>query len=250
MSEDSERVARVLIAGVAQARLRPGDPLPSERELASRFGVSLDVARAAMRDLADRGIALVGPDGTVTVSPEARWDVLDHDVLEALLDTEQGPAILAEYLEARRVLEVVAAGLAAEHATSEDLVALSSALATMTAAAADAPGSTAAEERFHRADVEFHQALIAASGNRPLELAADPLQPALCTARRPLARPGLRLQRGLPEHQRILAAVAQGDAEGARRAMTEHLDTVESYLREYAGLRGCGSETSARPDDR
>jgi GntR family transcriptional repressor for pyruvate dehydrogenase complex len=240
MSGVPKRVARAIIADVVGARLVPGDRLPSEGEVASRFDVSPEVARGAMRELGEHGIALVTPDGEATVCPEARWDVLDPDVLDVLLASEHGPPILAEYLECRRVLEVVAAGLAAEHATAQDLTALSGALARMTAAAEEAPGSESAEERFHRADVEFHQALIAASGNRPLELAADPLQPALCTARRPLARPGLRQERGLPEHQRILAAVAQGDAEAARRAMTEHLDTVESYLREYA----------ARPDDR
>jgi DNA-binding FadR family transcriptional regulator len=250
MSAARERVARVLIADVAEARLRPGDPLPSETRLCSDFGLSRELARAVLRDLEQRGIAVAGPDGQAVVAPEARWDVLDPEVLRALLASAQGPAVLAEYLECRRVLEVAAAGLAAENATSDDLTALSRALARMTAAAERAPESSAAEELFHEADVEFHQALVAACGNRPLELAADPLQPALCTARRPLARPGSRQERGLPEHQRILVAVARGDAEAARQAMAAHLDTVEAYLREYAGLWGSGSETGARPDER
>jgi GntR family transcriptional regulator, transcriptional repressor for pyruvate dehydrogenase complex len=172
------------------------------------------------------------------VAPEAQWDVLDQHVLRVLLGSQHGPKILAEYLEYRRLVEVVAAGLAAEHATAEDLTALSSSLAAMTAAALQAPASEAAEARFHQADVEFHQALIAAGGNRPLELATDGLRPALCAARRLLARPQLRELRALPEHQRILTAVAQGDPEGARAAMAAHLDTVESYLREHAGLSG------------
>jgi GntR family transcriptional repressor for pyruvate dehydrogenase complex len=162
------------------------------------------------------------------VEPESRWDVLDRRVLGAVLSTPKGPAILAEYLEYRRLIEVVAAGLAAEHATSADLHALSDALAEMTAADTEA--------RFHRADVAFHQALLAAGRNRPLELAAAPLQDALCTARHALARPEMREHRGLPEHRRILAAVAQGDPDAAREAMESHLDTVEAYLREYADL--------------
>jgi GntR family transcriptional repressor for pyruvate dehydrogenase complex len=241
MSAGRERVARALVGDVAEGRLRPGDPLPSEGELARRFGVATETARGALSDLEAHGLATRS-----TVSPEARWDVLHPDVLDALLASSQGPAILAEYLEYRRVVEVVAAGLAAEHATAADLTALSNSLATM---AADAERADA-EARFHSADVEFHQALIAAGRNRPLELATDALRPALCTARRLLARPGLRRERGLPEHQRILAAVARGDVEEARAAMAAHLDTVESYLRELTGLSGCAPETSGKPDDR
>jgi DNA-binding FadR family transcriptional regulator len=57
---------------------------------------------------------------------------------------------------------------------------------------------------------------------------------ALAAARRPLARPDQRLERSLPEHRRILAAIAARDPEEARAAMRDHLLTVERYLREYA----------------
>jgi GntR family transcriptional repressor for pyruvate dehydrogenase complex len=205
-----------------------------------------DAHDRVLRQLAAHGLARAGADGRATVAPEGHWDVLDPDILGMLLASRQGPAILAEYLEYRRVVEVVAAGLAAEHATATDLAELSDALAAMTAAAESAD----AEARFHRADVDFHQALIAAGGNRPLELATDALRPALCAARHLLARPEARRERGLPEHQRILTAVAQGDADAAREAMTEHLDTVESYLREHTGLPPCAPETSGPPDER
>jgi DNA-binding FadR family transcriptional regulator len=244
MSGQTERVVRALISEVAEGRLRPGDRLPTADDLAGRFRVSEHTASAALRVLAQVGLATLSPDGTTTVAPEVRWDVLHPMVLERLLGSDHGPAILAEYLEYRRLLEVLAAGLAAERATADDLTALSRALATMTAAAEQALHMDAAEARFHEADVEFHHALIAAGGNRPLALATNPTRRALCTARRPLARPGLRLARGLPEHQRILAAVAEGDADGARAAMANHLDSVESYLREYAGVQ-LGNERPA-----
>jgi DNA-binding FadR family transcriptional regulator len=62
----------------------------------------------------------------------------------------------------------------------------------------------------------------------------EPVHRALAAARRPLARPQHRHDRGLPEHRRILAAIASGDAAEARAAMSAHLDTVELYLHEYA----------------
>jgi DNA-binding FadR family transcriptional regulator len=188
----------------------------------------------------DRQRVVRGPAPRFGVSPD----------LEALLGSGQGPAILLEYVEYRRVVEIVAAGRAAEHATAEDLDALATCLAAMTAAAEQAPASPEAEARFHEADVEFHQALIAAGRNRPLQQATDALRPALCIARRVLARPAHRVERAVPEHQRILTAVAQGDAEGARAAMAAHLDTVEAYLWEHIGLSGRPTEPSGRSDER
>jgi DNA-binding FadR family transcriptional regulator len=232
MSDPTTPVFAGLIRDIAAARLAPGERLPSSGELGRRFGVTPDIAAAAVRELAEHGMVQLASDDRATVGPESEWDVLDPRVLNLLLTSAKGPAILAEYLEYRRLIEVVAAGLAAEHATSADLAALSDALAEMTAAAEDPD----AEARFHRADVAFHQALLAAGRNRPLELAAAPLRDALCVARHALARPGIRRERGLPEHGRILAAVAQSDPDAAREAMEAHLDTVESYLREYADL--------------
>jgi DNA-binding FadR family transcriptional regulator len=63
----------------------------------------------------------------------------------------------------------------------------------------------------------------------------DPIHRALAAARRPLARPELRLRRSMPEHQRILSAISDHDPEQAREAMRAHLLTVEQYLNEYAG---------------
>jgi GntR family transcriptional repressor for pyruvate dehydrogenase complex len=105
----------------------------------------------------------------------------------------------------------------------------------MRVAARRARDTPAAEDLYHEADIAFHRALIDATGNRALGSMTEPIHRALITARRPLARPELRLERSLPEHRRILAAVTAADAEGARRAMRDHLATVEAYLREYAG---------------
>jgi GntR family transcriptional repressor for pyruvate dehydrogenase complex len=248
MSHGRTRVLRAIVTDVVEGRLRPGDALVPANVLARRFGVAVEVAAAAMRHVESRGLATRSADDGLSVAPEAAWDVLDPDILDALLASGHGPAVLAEYLEYRRVVEVTAAGLAAEHATETQLAVLSDCLAAMIEAAGE--GTPEAETRFHKADVAFHQALIAAAGNRPLELATDAMRSALCSARRLLACPDRRDECGLPEHQRILAAVAQGDPESAREAMAAHLDTVEAYLRELAGRPGWASQTRGGPDDR
>src|SRR3954454_4747270 len=164
MSDPTPRVFAGVITDIATRRLAPGDRLPHEAELGRRFGVTPDSVKAAIRDLAHHGLVEETAEDEQTVTPESHWDVLEPRVLDVLLASPSGPPILAEYLEYRRVIEVIAAGLAAEHATADGLAALSDALAEMAAAAA-----AGAEARFHRADVAFHQALLAAGDNRPLE---------------------------------------------------------------------------------
>jgi GntR family transcriptional repressor for pyruvate dehydrogenase complex len=132
------------------------------------------------------------------------------------------------------VLEIEAAGLAAERAGAADLTALSDALERMRASAERAPGNRAAEDLYHEADIDFHRAVIGATGNRALGRMTEPIHRALAAARRPLARPDARQARSLPEHRRILTAIAAGAPAEARAAMAAHLRTVEEYLREYA----------------
>src|SRR3954468_17467625 len=234
MSRLHEHLMRVLVADIASGRVAPGDPLPREADLAGQFGVSRGVARECLRGLEERGLVRVKHGRGATVNADDCWDVFDPDVLGALLRSDHGAAILREYLECRRILEIEAVALAAERATEADLAALSDALARMTSSAERARHNAAAEDLYHEADIAFHRALIAATGNRALGNMLEPVHRALAAARRPLARPDVRIERSLPEHRRILSAVAGRRPEESRAAMRAHLDTVEGYLQEYA----------------
>jgi GntR family transcriptional repressor for pyruvate dehydrogenase complex len=245
MSRLHERIMRIAIADIVSHRRRSGEWLPPEAELAARFGVSRGVARECIRGLEERGLVAVTHGRGATVLPEQRWDCLDADVLGALLDHGRGTAILGQFLELRRILEIAAAGLAAERARPAHLTRLADAFDRMAAAARRALEDPAAEDLYHEADIAFHRAVVGATGNRALGALSAPIHRALIAARRPLARPELRLERSLPEHSRILAAVAQGDPDAAREAMREHLRTVDAYLREYA--RAAGEPLPPRP---
>jgi GntR family transcriptional repressor for pyruvate dehydrogenase complex len=235
MSRLHEHLMQVLIADVTGGRLEAGSQLPREADVAAQFGVSRGVARECIRGLEERGLVTVKHGRGATVNDPTRWRVLDPDVLHALLGSARGAEVLREYLECRRILEIEAAGLAARRATEPQLAALADAFAGMTAAAERADDNPAAEDLYHAADIAFHRALIDATGNRALGNLTEPIHRALTAARRPLARPDRRFDRSLPEHERILRAVARGDADGARDAMAAHLATVEAYLHEYAG---------------
>ena len=249
MSRLHRTLLRVLVADIVSGALPTGERLPTETELAQRFDVSRGVARESLRGLEERGLVAVKHGSGASVLPETEWDMLNPDVVSALLEGDKGFAVLSDYLECRRLLEIEAAGLAAERATAAHLVVLSNALDRMTAAAVDAPGSPSAEEQFHEADVAFHRAVIRATGNLALGRMTEPVHRALATARLPLARPEHRLARSLPEHREILSAIAGRDPDAARAAMRNHLLTVERYLHEYE-QGGERSQRGARAEER
>jgi DNA-binding FadR family transcriptional regulator len=238
MSRLHRKLMRVVIADITSGEIASGQRLPRETDLARSFGVSRGVVREAIRGLEERGLVGVKHGRGATVNPDSDWDVFSADVLSALLLTGRAAGVLREYLECRRILEIEAAGLAAERATGRDLATLADCLARMTASARRAHENAAAEDLYHEADTAFHRAVIASARNRALGRMTEPVHHALAEARRPLARPEYRLERSIPEHQRILAAIAGRNPDEARAAMRDHLLTVEGYLREYADASG------------
>jgi GntR family transcriptional repressor for pyruvate dehydrogenase complex len=142
--------------------------------------------------------------------------------------------VLGEYLEARRILEIEAAGLAAERATADDLATLADTYARMVETAEQARASRAAEKLYQEADIGFHRDVVRAARNRALASMTEPIHRALNIAFERLARPEARFERGLPEHRRILKGIADRDPDAAREAMAAHLRTVEGYLEAYA----------------
>jgi DNA-binding FadR family transcriptional regulator len=225
-------VMKLLITDIVSGTRPAGQMLPREVDLSAQFDVSRGVARETIRALEERGLVSVKHGKGATVNGAEAWDVFDPDVLAAILESERGGQVLGDYLECRRLLEVQAAGLAAERASEADVARLAEAFARIEEATRRPP-SQAAEKLFHEADVAFHQELINATGNRALAQLVGQLHSALILARYPLARPQYREERALPEHHRILTAVASHDPDQARQAMSEHLSTIAAYLGGY-----------------
>jgi GntR family transcriptional repressor for pyruvate dehydrogenase complex len=235
MSSLHREVMRVLLGDITGGAVAEGARLPTLTELAAQFQVSTGVIRECQRALAERGLLSVRHGRRAIVRPEEDWDVFDPDVLTALVRGDRAAHVLGEYLESRRLLEVEAAGLAAERATPTAVERLSDAFDAMRDAAERARTNAAAEPLYEQADIDFHRAIIRAAGNRPLARMAEPIHRALTATFAALARPQTRFERGLPEHARILEAIRAGDSAAARLAMRQHLLTVEGYLRERTG---------------
>jgi DNA-binding FadR family transcriptional regulator len=234
MTSLHREVMLVLLGDITGGALQEGDRLPSLTELAEQFDVSTGIVRECQRALAERGLVSVRHGRRAVVNPEQEWDVFDPDVLAAVMRGNRASHVLAEYLESRRILEVEAAGLAAERATPAAVQQLSEAFQSMRVAADRARSNAAAEPLYEQADIDFHRAIIRAARNRPMARMAEPVHRALSATFAALARPQKRFEQGLPEHERILKAIADGDPTAAREAMRDHLVTVEGHLREQA----------------
>lgn len=210
-----ELVAERLSALIAERGLRPGDPLPTERELMQTFRVGRSSVREALRMLESRGIIRASGTGAFGVAEYA--NPLSQS-LHFLVSLEE--ASLVEIYEVRQILEVEAAGLAAARRTDGDLRQMAEAIEEMV-------DGLSSQDRYITADLRFHLAVAAASRNRValrmMHAIRDLLHRALAQIYHVPGSPA----RSITQHRLILEAIGAQDAEAARMAMRDHLQRVE-----------------------
>lgn len=219
----ASRVAGELERHIVESRLPHGERLLSERELAERFGVSRTVIREAVRALAAKGLLHVRTgDGTYV---QDRSQASAAEALGRLLRLAgvRSPDRAQAVYEVRRPLEIAIAGLAAERATAEDLAALAGWVEVLT-------DPQLGEARYVEADVRFHLGLAEATHNQ-LFLALLNSVSDLMSAIRELGVTVMDARAdAVRQHRRIYERVAAHDVEGARRAMSEHMDHSQDVL--------------------
>jgi GntR family transcriptional repressor for pyruvate dehydrogenase complex len=214
---------RALIEGGA---LRPGDRLPAERGLAVEIGVSRPTVRAGLRALQAMGV-VQSRHGSGTYIPEGP-PTLGSEPLSFLAALHGFTR--EEMFEARRILEVGAAGLAAERATSDQIATIAEEVASLFASMEDPQG-------FLVHDIKFHQVVAIASGN-PIVTSLVGMVSELYYAHRlgTASRASDRNLRDAAEmHRRIYQAIRLRDAQAAQQAMAEHLAHARAFQAEEAG---------------
>ncbi|WP_413989553.1 FadR/GntR family transcriptional regulator [Labrys okinawensis] len=224
----STLVASSISREIAQGRLKSGDQLPTEQQLAQTFGVSRNVVREAIARLRSEGRIWSQQGRGAFVADEPNPTVLTID-FEAL---QQGDAFRSLF-ELRGILEVQAAALAARRRTEDDLSALEGALATMR----EAPYGSVT---WLKTDLEFHKKVAAATGNaymvQFLMFVSEKVRESILASGNQQRSEDLAAVT-LGEHQRILDAIAAGDADQAQDAMRAHLHNA-------AGRVGLAEEQS------
>jgi GntR family transcriptional repressor for pyruvate dehydrogenase complex len=191
-------------------KLKPGDKLPSERELAE----SLRVSRSSIRD-AIRGLELMG-------LVEPRQGTVINPFADALKRRQE---LVSELLDFRKMLEPPLAARAATHASAEEISEMEEILQRQEQK--QRQGEAAIAE-----DTEFHYNVALASGNSVVLKVLDVLMDLLRDTRQRSLQVEGRAQKSLAGHRRILAAIKRHDAEAAKSAMRRHIEDVEEIVLE------------------
>jgi len=216
----TEQVVAFVRGLIDRGRLRPGDRLPGERDLATQIGVSRPSVRAGLHALAAMGVVR-SRHGSGTYIPDGPPSLGSEPLsfLAALHGFTR-----EEMYETRRILETEAAGLAAERATSEHLATLAEEVAGLFANR-DNP------HQFLVHDINFHRAVAEAAKN-PIVGALVGMVSALYYERRKATAERASdsdLRDAAEAHRRIYQAIRARDADAARRAMSGHLLQASRY---------------------
>jgi GntR family transcriptional repressor for pyruvate dehydrogenase complex len=211
-------VADQLLELIAAGRLRPGDPVPPERELVENYRVGRSSVREALRMLESQGLIEARGNGTFTVS-HARNTL--NQSLELLLSVAE--ADLHELFEIRRILEGECAALAAGRRREADLV-------RMRAAIAEMESGIGSEDAYIAADLEFHLTIAEATGNRVAAHLMHALRDQLHRALGTVYQIPHSAERSLAQHRQIVEAIGARRPDEARASMQAHIGRVEREI--------------------
>jgi GntR family transcriptional repressor for pyruvate dehydrogenase complex len=235
------QVATQLRDLVVAGKLGPGDPLPSETDLAAGFGVSRSTVREALRSLAAQNLVhttrgVTGGTFISFVDEEAVRDYLEASI--GLLSRSDGVTV-SELLEARASMEVPAAMWAASRRSPQHVEDLQRNVDT---AISDTEG------RFEKHQT-FHRIVLNASGNRLLELVASPVFDVIRTRFIRDKVSATYWEEVDADHVAMSGYIADADADGAGEAMRTHLERLTATY-ESTDRRSRPKEASTHNRDR
>jgi GntR family transcriptional regulator, transcriptional repressor for pyruvate dehydrogenase complex len=215
--EAIEKIKQMIISG----RVRPGEKLPREADLAAELGLSRNSLREAVKALSLINVLDVRQgDGTYATSLAPS---LLLEALSFIVDFHRDDTVL-EFLEVRRILEPSATALAALRMSDEDKAKLGDIL--------DSVAVDSQVEDFVAADLEFHKTIAIGSGNSVLASLVDNMSMPTARARvwRGMTEPRAQ-ERTLGEHRAIYQAIVDRDPDLARSWAIAHIAGIESWLR-------------------
>jgi DNA-binding FadR family transcriptional regulator len=211
------KIARDLGIKIVSGRIAVGAILDGEVAASGRRQVSRSAYREAVRILVAKGLVESRPKIGTRVSTLDKWNLLDPDVLSWMFAREPEPHLLANLFELRKLVEPEVARLAALRRSPEQLAQLSAAVDTM-------ERQTLHTSQGRLADQTFHATMIAASGNAFLASMSSTVTAAVAWSTIFKSRTQRLRRDAVPDHRKVLDAVAAGDPAGAHSAMTQLLE--------------------------
>src|SRR6185295_13454782 len=207
-------IARDLGIGIVSGLYQPGDILSGEVASSERLAVSRTAYREAVRILAAKGLVESRPKIGTKVSGREHWQLLDPDVLAWTFDSEPDLELLNSLFELRDIIESEAAALAAVRRSEAQLKVMRQALERMAR-------FTIATEQGRQADQEFHTTLLRATGNPYIISMTMGVNAAVNTTNMFKQREKPLERDPVPDHMRVLEAIAARDPVKAKRRMSE-----------------------------
>jgi DNA-binding FadR family transcriptional regulator len=224
-------VARRLKDYIADELLQPGDRLPTETELASRFGVNRLSLREATKALEFLGILDARPGRGLTVGRIDIDRVIDHlGFHPALHDISPDELIDTRVVVETGVLPFVARRMRDDRAIYARLKAINEELR-----------AARSLRKFVELDIEFHHELMSSSGLSPLAAFSDMLVVFFRRFRESVKR--AEWQRGVESHARILDALRSGNVSAANKRLRSH---IESHRKRSSATRRVATKHPAR----
>ena len=231
-----EKLADTLLESIVDGQFPVESVLPSEEELALKYGMSRLTVREAVRILRSQNIVTIRRGrGTFVNSPHA-WTSLDAVVR---IEEHRSPTgrVSERLIEARRIVEVGAAQLAATNRSKEDLDSLAASIEEMRLA-----HNLNRVDLFVEADIAFHDVIMHATANMFIPFMFEPFGNLLVHARTETSSiPEIQVN-AIAAHEEILQALTAGDPQRTRDAMEAHMNQTQADLRRYVLDR-----TSAEP---
>jgi len=221
----SSQVVDTIGGWILTGTVHSGQTLSSEQALSEQFGVSKTVVREAMKILAAKGLVTVRQGIGTTVNPREEWQSYDPFIL---LHSGQGTSF-DDLIQLRQIIEPEVAAMACERGRDQALLDQLGELVRK-------GGEVTTVEDHVRYDLEFHQALAAATGNQLLVIMMNSIGQFLRASRQALFRVPGAVQRSSDFHQEIYQAIERDDPAASRDAMRRHLLQVEEDSRRLATL--------------
>ena len=217
-----EYVAEQVRRHIALRLIKPGEALPAERELAVMFGVGRPTIQHALRLLEAAGLveARRGRTGGTFITGHDQDSLAADDLILRVMRHRKE---LEDLLLYRRLIEPAVARVAAGTRRAADLAAMRRAIRGMVAATT--------EPDYMRHDTDFHIAVARATGNAFLVHAIEDIRMRLNDAMTLLPESDSWHKRISGEHEDLLEAIENGDAEAAETVMQEHVANSEQGLR-------------------
>jgi GntR family transcriptional regulator, transcriptional repressor for pyruvate dehydrogenase complex len=228
----AKQISETIRLAIIEGDLKVDEQLPTEQNLAARFGVSRPTIREALKRLAAQNLirSRRGPTGGTFINrPDAVEAQSAMTNITALMTT-MGEFDLSDIAEARRELEIICVKLAAVRAEQCHLDAMKDEIIIQETV-------DLRDEDFCASDVRFHRALVDASGNAMLRF----MMASVIEATQPIVNlivfPFWDKKKTISQHRKILSSIVAGDSQAAIKALSKQMDDLQERYKKAQNLR-------------